>query len=138
MRKKISILSIIAGLLFMTGSISEAMSNQEEARFWVSMDCNSCKQKILDNISFEKGVKDIIIDLENQLVVIHYNSKKTSPEKLLQAIQKLGFDAKILDKEPAQEPVEEQKTVKDPKQQEGDCTDAPHHEEINNEEGAET
>ncbi len=31
---------------------------------WASMDCEACKSKIEKNIAFEKGVKDLKVDLD--------------------------------------------------------------------------
>ncbi len=62
-----------------------------------SMDCNSCKAKIEKNIAFEKGVKDLKVNLETKQVTIRYQEDKNSDESLVKAIEKLGFTAKIVD-----------------------------------------
>jgi copper chaperone CopZ len=50
-----------------------------------------CVNRIEKNIPFEKGVKDLQVDLENQKVEISYKSKLTSKENLQKAIEKLKF-----------------------------------------------
>ena len=47
-----------------------------------------CSKK---NISFEKGVKDLHVCLEDQIVSIKYDASKTSEETLKAAIEKLGY-----------------------------------------------
>lgn len=54
--------------------------------------CESCGGK-LEGILDVKGVKDMKLDAENMTITVMYNAKKTSPEKIRQAISKLGFDA---------------------------------------------
>ena len=49
-----------------------------------------------DNIAFEKGVKDLKVDLEKKLVSITYDPSKTSVEKLAAAIARLGYKAEKL------------------------------------------
>ncbi len=65
-------------------------------KIWASMDCVSCQAKIQKNIAFEKGVKDLKVDLPTKMVVIAYRKDKTTPEKLDKAIQDLGFKTEML------------------------------------------
>jgi len=59
--------------------------------FSVHLHCNSCVKKIQENISFEKGVKDLKVSLEEQTVTIKYDPSKTSEQILKKAIETLGF-----------------------------------------------
>lgn len=65
--------------------------NTEEVTFKVSMSCNNCKKKIEKNIPWEKGVKDMEVDLESKTVTVKYDSKKTTADNLKKAIEKLEF-----------------------------------------------
>ncbi len=55
--------------------------------------CGQCKTRIEEGMAFEKGVKDVTLDVESKNVTITFNPKKTSPEALKKAISKLGYDA---------------------------------------------
>ncbi|HBC21876.1 MAG TPA: heavy metal-binding protein [Porphyromonadaceae bacterium] len=55
------------------------------------MQCSSCENRIKKALKFEKGVKDIVTDLEQQTVTITYDADKTTPEKLQKALEKEGF-----------------------------------------------
>jgi len=70
-------------------------SNKEEVTFDVSMTCENCKKKIEKNIAFEKGVTDMKVDLPEKTVTVKYNTDKTDPAKLMEAFEKLGFNASI-------------------------------------------
>lgn len=67
----------------------------QEVTFIVSMECHSCKTKIEKNIPWEKGVKDLIVDLDKKTVRIIYNPKQTNEEKLRKAIESLDFTCRI-------------------------------------------
>ncbi len=68
----------------------------EKVTFLVSMHCENCKAKIEKNISWEKGVKDLSVDLDKKTVAITYNTQNTTEEKLKDAIVKLGFKAEVI------------------------------------------
>jgi copper chaperone CopZ len=78
--------------------ISYFSYGQDESKFKkievkVSLQCEMCKERILNNLSFEKGIKDIDVNIEEKTVTVTYNSDKTTPEKIRTAISKIGYDA---------------------------------------------
>lgn len=58
------------------------------------MHCESCEKKIKGNLRFEKGVKKIDTDIPEQKVTIEYDADKTTPETLMNAFKKFGYEAK--------------------------------------------
>lgn len=56
--------------------------------------CQNCVNKIKGNLRFEKGVKAIDVDLNKKTVAITYSPKATTPEKLSEALAKIGYEAK--------------------------------------------
>ncbi|MBQ8051804.1 MAG: heavy-metal-associated domain-containing protein [Bacteroidaceae bacterium] len=65
------------------------------------MHCENCEKKIKGNLRFEKGVKRIETNLKTKQVTITYDADKTSPENLLKALKKIGYEAQPV-KKPAQ------------------------------------
>ena len=61
--------------------------------FKTTIHCKNCVKKVNDNISFEKGVKDLKVSLENKLVTVTYDPSKTDEATLAKAIEKLGYKA---------------------------------------------
>jgi periplasmic mercuric ion binding protein len=92
-----SIFLIVAILMatFSAGYASKA-SNTATASYWVSIHCGSCQQKLMDNLRFEKGVKDIKVNVDTKQVDITFNTKKTDSSKLQIAIEKLGYEVRTL------------------------------------------
>ena len=57
--------------------------------------CQGCCDKIMKNIAFEKGVKDIVCDLKTKTVTVTYDANKTDIPTLLKAFEKIGKPAKV-------------------------------------------
>ena len=57
--------------------------------------CQGCCDKIMKNIAFEKGVKDIVCDLKTKTVTVTYDANKTDIPTLLKAFDKIGKPAKV-------------------------------------------
>ena len=64
----------------------------KEVTFKVHIHCENCVKKVRENISFEKGVKDLHICMEDQIITIKYDAAKTNEETLKNAIIKLGVE----------------------------------------------
>ena len=63
----------------------------KEVTFNVHLHCENCMKKVQENISFEKGVKDLHVCLDDQTVSIKYDAAKTTEDKLEAAIEELGY-----------------------------------------------
>ncbi len=80
---------------------ADKKAKTETVTFNVSMDCHSCQAKLEKNIPWEKGVKDMTVDLENKTVTIKYDPAKTDEATLKKAVEKLDFTcekAKVVQK----------------------------------------
>ena len=58
-----------------------------------SAQCEQCKKRLENSLSFAKGVKSAKLNLETKEISIKYNRKKTTLKKLKTAISKTGYDA---------------------------------------------
>ena len=68
----------------------------QEVTFVTTIDCKNCVKKVEAKLPYEKGVKDLKINLEDKTVWIKYDASKTDSEKLAAAIVKLGYTAEEL------------------------------------------
>ena len=59
------------------------------------MVCHSCVQNIETNIGKMKGVHEVKVSLSDKNARVQYNPSLTSPSKLCDAIEEMGFDAKV-------------------------------------------
>ena len=72
-----------------------AKPNRQTVKFYVYLHCDGCVQKVMKNIAYEKGVKDIVCSLDSQTVVVTYDAAKTSVPQLQEAFEKIGKPASL-------------------------------------------
>lgn len=60
------------------------------------MHCESCENRIKQNMRFEKGVKKIVTDLERQQVTITYDPKKNTVEGLREGMKRIGYETTVV------------------------------------------
>lgn len=93
MKRLAFILSLI--VLVLASPAVQAKQNKQKVTFYVYLHCDACVSKIMKNIAFEKGVKDIECSIENQTVVVTYDANKTDIPTLQKAFEKIGKPASI-------------------------------------------
>ena len=86
-------ISLVVMLATLDGNSQTKSSKWQTDTIKVSSQCGMCKDRIEENLAFEKGVKKSDVDLENGVLVITYNIKKTELETIRKAISKMGYDA---------------------------------------------
>jgi len=70
------------------------------------MHCESCEKKIKGNLRFEKGVKQIECNIDEQRVTITYDADKTNSNAIIQSFGKFGYKATEIK---AEKPAEKNK-----------------------------
>ncbi|MCX6285944.1 MAG: heavy metal-associated domain-containing protein [Bacteroidetes bacterium] len=95
MKKGIVTLCSIMLFAFMLASASAFSQEKkpETIKIKTSAVCDMCKDRIEQGMAFEKGVKNVVLDVDTKIVSITYNPSKTTPDDLRKAISKLGYDA---------------------------------------------
>ena len=101
-------LFISLALLLMAGTAAFAQdkkqkkqANIQEVTFVTTIDCKNCVKKVEANLPYEKGIKDMKVNLEDRTIWIKYDADKTDKEKLAAAIVKLGYEAEEITPEEA-------------------------------------
>jgi len=61
--------------------------------FKTDIDCEHCAKRIMDNMPFEKGVKDVQVDVPSKLVTVVYDASKNSAEGLVKGFSKIRVKA---------------------------------------------
>ena len=96
----ITLLVCILCAVFYTPAFA-AKADKQVVALSCDLHCQGCCDKIMKNIAFEKGVKDIVCDLKTKTVTVTYDANKTDVPTLLKAFDKIGKPAKV--KEPKQD-----------------------------------
>lgn len=62
--------------------------------------CEMCKARLEKDLTFEKGVKSVSLDLETKILNIAYLDGKTSPDVLRKRVTLVGYHADQLKRDP--------------------------------------
>lgn len=90
--KTIQMLTLTVAIIAFSGlkSFAQDLANID---IKTSSQCEMCKDRLESGIGIEPGVKEVNLNLENKVLSVKYNPKKTNPDKLRLAVSKLGYDA---------------------------------------------
>lgn len=83
------VLLIIVLCTMMALAAQAQKKGEKQVTFNVKMHCESCKNKLEKNIPYEKGVKDLNVDLKANTVTVTFKEDKNSVENIQKAIEKL-------------------------------------------------
>jgi periplasmic mercuric ion binding protein len=82
-----------AVLLLISSSAFAQNRNTEELEIKTSAQCPMCKESIEKMLTFERGVRNAVLNMETKKVTVSYNSRRTNPDNLRSAITMIGYDA---------------------------------------------
>ena len=93
MKKVISIIALVVALLAMLVGVAVAAPKTEKkiatVVFTTDLDCHHCAQKVMNTIPYEKGIKDVQVDVPTKTVTIKYDEAKNSVELLTKAFESI-------------------------------------------------
>lgn len=84
-------LLVLPMLLLLCTTVMAQTATTKEAKIKTGFHCPNGKANIESEIVKEAGVKSVVADLETKIVTIVYDSDKTNQDKLVAAIEKLGY-----------------------------------------------
>ena len=76
------------------------VSNGFKIAIQTSAICSMCQYTLEKDMAFEKGVKEATLNLDDKVMTIIYNPKKTDVHTLQQRITKVGYHADTLARDP--------------------------------------
>ncbi len=83
----------IVTILVIAFSFASSAQGMKYVKIKTSAQSELCKTTIENSLAYEKGVKDVELDLKSKVVVVKYSDNKTNYDNLCTAITKLGYDA---------------------------------------------
>ena len=91
-------LAIFASVLLLVAFVtsSKPKTAKRTVVYGSTVECKNCEKKVMENIAFEKGVKDVSVDLSEQSVKVVFDEAKTDTATLAKAIRKLGYKAQVI------------------------------------------
>ena len=83
MKTKIKILSSMMLFAMMLSAVAFGQDKKNETiKIKTSAVCDMCKDRIEQGMAFEKGVKNVVLDVDTKIATITYNPSKTTPDDL--------------------------------------------------------
>ena len=93
MKKTISIIALVLALLALVVGRAVAAPKAEKkiatVVFTTDLDCHHCAQKVLNTIPYEKGIKDVQVDVPTKTVTVKFDEAKNSVESLTKAFESI-------------------------------------------------
>ena len=95
--KKIILLCLVA---IMGVGVCASYAQKKEAVtkttvFLTDIDCENCAKKITNSIPFQKGVKEVKVDVPTRKVTVTFDTTKTNEEALIKAFKKIKINAEV-------------------------------------------
>jgi cation transport ATPase len=70
-----------------------AWAQKETVEIKTSAQCEMCKERIVEEMQFTKGVTAVNLDVESQILTVTFKVKKNSVENIRTIISAIGYDA---------------------------------------------
>jgi len=83
--------------------LSIHLTNAQEiakAEIQTSAICEMCKETILYDLTFTKGIKDVDLNLENKVVTVEFKDNKITLDEIRKRISSLGYNADSVLRDP--------------------------------------
>lgn len=88
------IIALFAMLAMVAGIATAAPKAKVEKKvttvvFTTDLDCHHCAQKVMNSIPYEKGIKDVVVDVPTKTVTVKFDAEKNSIESLTKAFESI-------------------------------------------------
>ena len=85
MKKIIALFAMLAMVAGVAVAALKAEKKISTVVFTTDIDCGHCAQKVYNSIPYEKGIKDVVVDLKTKTVTVKYDAEKNNLESLKKA-----------------------------------------------------
>lgn len=100
--KKILLVCLVALFSVVVADAQQPKKGEKKSvttTFVTDIDCEGCAKKVTNTIPYEKGVKDVQVDVPSKTVTVTYDPAKTNDETLIKAFSKIKINASAGEKE---------------------------------------
>jgi periplasmic mercuric ion binding protein len=70
-----------------------AWAQKETVAIKTSAQCEMCKERIVEEMQFTKGVTAVSLDVETQMLTVTFKTKKNKVDNIRKIISSIGYDA---------------------------------------------
>lgn len=89
MKKIIALFAMLAMVAGVAMAAPKAEKKITTVVFTTDIDCGHCAEKVYNTIPYEKGIKDVKVDLKTKSVTVQFDAAKNTVESLTKAMQSI-------------------------------------------------
>ncbi len=89
MKKIIALFAMLALVAGVAVAAPKAEKKIVTVVFTTDIDCGHCAQKVYNSIPYEKGIKDVQVDVKTKNVTVKYDAAKNNVESLTKAFESI-------------------------------------------------
>jgi len=94
MKNKVLVLLLMVAAM-MVGQEAQAKANKQTVVFYTELHCQGCCDKVVKELSYVKGVKDVVCSMKDQTVTVTYDANKTDVKTLQEVFAKMNKPASL-------------------------------------------
>ncbi|MCP1382957.1 heavy-metal-associated domain-containing protein [Runella salmonicolor] len=91
MKQLTFVFALVLTIVF--GAVANKPGKDKEVKIKTSAVCDMCKERIEKNLTLSKGISEAVLNLEDKVVTVKYNPKKTDEAQIRKVITETGYDA---------------------------------------------
>ena len=89
MKKIIALFAMLALVAGVAVAAPKAEKKIVTVVFTTDIDCGHCAQKVYNSIPYEKGIKDVQVDVKTKNVTVQFDAAKNNVESLTKAFESI-------------------------------------------------
>ena len=89
MKKIIALFAMLALVAGVATAAPKAEKKISTVVFTTDIDCNHCAQKVYNTIPYEKGIKDVVVNVQKKTVLVKFDAAKNNIESLTKAFESI-------------------------------------------------
>ena len=89
MKKIIALFAMLALVAGVATAAPKAEKKISTVIFTTDIDCNHCAQKVYNTIPYEKGIKDVVVNVQKKTVLVKFDAAKNNIESLTKAFESI-------------------------------------------------
>ena len=89
MKKIIALFAMLAMVVGVSTAAPKVEKKSVTVVFTTDLDCHHCAQKVMNSIPYEKGIKDVVVDVPTKTVTVKFDVAKNSIEGLTKAFESI-------------------------------------------------
>ena len=89
MKKIIALFAMLAMVAGVATAAPKAEKKILTVVFTTDIDCGHCAQKVYNTIPYEKGIKDVVVNVQKKTVLVKFDAAKNNIESLTKAFESI-------------------------------------------------